>query len=47
MDLTAVLLAALVVLPAAGVTAWAWFAMAQDEEDLRVFSGLHNHPGGV
>lgn len=44
MDLT-VLLAALVVLPAAGVTVWAWFAMANDEEELRVFSGLNNQYG--
>ena len=47
MDLTAVLLAALVVLPAAGLTAWAWFAMAQDEEELRALSGLHKHHGGA
>ena len=47
MDLIAVLFAALVVLPAAGLTAWAWFAMAQDEEELRLFIALHNHHGGA
>ena len=45
MDFTSVLLAALVVLPAAGLTVWAWFAMAKDEEELRVFSGLNNRYG--
>ena len=45
MDLTALLLAALVVLPAAGLTAWAWLTMAQVEEELREFSGLQNLNG--
>lgn len=40
MDLTNLLLAALVVLPAAGLTVWAWFAMAKDEEEFRAFCGL-------
>ena len=44
MSLTAVFIAAFVVLPAAGVVAWAWFSMAQVEEELRSFSrfeGMH------
>lgn len=40
MNLTAMLIAALVMLPAVGLAAWAWFAMAQVEEDLRAFGGF-------
>lgn len=40
MSTTPVLIGALVVLPAAGLVAWAWFAMAQVEEQLRLFSGF-------
>jgi hypothetical protein len=35
MNLTALLLATLVVLPAAALVTWVWFAMAQSETDLR------------
>jgi predicted negative regulator of RcsB-dependent stress response len=44
MNSTAVLMVVLVILPAAGLVAWAWFAMAQAEDELRAFSelqGLH------
>lgn len=44
MDLTPMFIAALIVLPAAGLVIWAWLCMAQIEEDLRAFSvfeGLH------
>ena len=37
-------LLALVVVPAVGLVVWAWYAMAQIEEELRsftVFDGLH------
>lgn len=40
MNPTAMFIAALIVLPAAGLVAWAWFAMAQVEEELRSFSGF-------
>ena len=42
MNLTAVLIAALVVLPAAGLVVWSWFVMAQVEEELLVSSGFKN-----
>ena len=41
---TAMLIAALILLPAFGLVTWALFAMAQVEEDLRSFSrfeGMH------
>jgi len=44
MSFTPVFIAALVVLPAAGLVAWVWFVMAQVEQDLRSFSdfeGMH------
>ena len=37
---TAMLLAALVILPAVGLATWAWFAVAQVDADLRSFSGF-------
>jgi hypothetical protein len=40
MSLTAMFIAALVILPAIGLVLWAWFAMAQIEEDLRSFIGF-------
>ena len=40
MHLTALLIAALVIVPAVGLVIWAWFAMAQVEEDLRSFAGF-------
>lgn len=40
MNPTAMFVAALIVLPAAGLVTWAWFAMAQVEEELRSFSGF-------
>ena len=49
------LIAALVVLPAAGLAAWAWFVMAQVEDDSLSFGGfggtftgslVHATPGG-
>ena len=40
MTVFAVLIAALVILPAVGLVAWAWIAMAQVEEDLRSFTGF-------
>lgn len=36
----ALFIAALIVLPAVGLVAWAWSAMAQVDEDLRTFSGF-------
>ena len=44
MNITPVLFTVLVVLPAAGLVAWAWFTMARVEEDLRSsggFEGMH------
>lgn len=40
MNPTAMLIAALVVLPAVGLVTWARLTMAQVEEDLRSFSGI-------
>lgn len=40
MNPTAMLIAALIVLPAAALMTWAWFAMAQVEKELRSFSGF-------
>ena len=40
MNLTTMLIAALVIMPAVGLAAWAWFALAQVEEDLRSFAGF-------
>lgn len=37
---TANFIAALILLPAVGLVTWAWFAMAQVEEELRSFSGF-------
>ena len=37
MNLASLLLAALIVLPAAAFATWTWFAMAQIEEDLLAF----------
>lgn len=34
------LIAALVILPAVGLVAWAWFAMTQVEEEMRSFTGF-------
>ena len=44
MNITPVLFTVLVVPPAAGLVAWAWFAMARVEKDLRSiggFEGMH------
>ena len=44
MNITPVLFTVIVVLPAAGLVAWAWFAMARVEKDLRSiggFEGMH------
>lgn len=38
------IIAALLLLPAVGLVAWAWFAMARIEDDLRAignFEGMH------
>ena len=40
MNPTAMVIAALIVLPAVALATWAWFAMVQVEEDLRTFSGF-------
>ncbi len=40
MNLNAMLVAGLVVLPAMGLVTWAWLAMAQVEDELRAFSGF-------
>ena len=40
MNLTALLIAAIVVSPAAAVVAWAWFSMARVEVDLCSLAGL-------
>jgi len=40
MNPTAMSIAALILLPAVGLTTWAWFALAQVDEDLRTFSGF-------
>jgi len=40
MNAVSMLIAALVILPAVGLVAWAWFAMTQVEEDLRSFIGF-------
>jgi len=36
----AMFIAALILLSAVGLVTWAWFAMAQVEEELRSFSGF-------
>jgi len=40
MNSNGLFIAALVVLPAFGLATWAWFAMAQVEEELRAFRGF-------
>jgi len=40
MNAVSMLIAALVILPAGGLVAWAWFAMTQVEEELRSFTGV-------
>ena len=40
MNPTAMFFAALILLPAAGLLAWAWFAMAKVQDDLRSFDGF-------
>lgn len=40
MNAVSMLIAALVILPAVGVVAWAWFAMTQVEAELRSFTGF-------
>ena len=40
LNLNPVLIAALVIVPAVGLAAWAWFEMAKLEEDLRSFAGF-------
>jgi len=40
MNLTTTLIAASILIPAFGLVTWAWFAMAQVEEDLRSFNGF-------
>jgi hypothetical protein len=40
MNTTAMFISALIVLPAAGLLTWAWFAVAQIEEELRSFTGF-------
>jgi hypothetical protein len=40
MNAVSMLIAALVILPAVGLVAWAWFAMTQVEAELRSFTGF-------
>jgi hypothetical protein len=40
MTATVLFVAASVLLPAIGLVTWAWFVMAQVEDDLRAFSGF-------
>ena len=40
MNAPSLVLAALVILPAIGLAAWAWMAMSSATEDLRHFSGF-------
>ena len=40
MTTTAMFIAALILLPAVGLAAWAWFAMARVEQELLSFSGF-------
>jgi hypothetical protein len=40
MNDVSMLIAALVILPAVGLVAWAWFAMTQVEEEMRSFTGF-------
>ena len=40
MTLAAMFITALIVLLAVGLVAWAWFAMARVEEELRSFTGF-------
>lgn len=40
MNLTALLIAAIVVLSGASLAAWSWFVMAQVEDDLRSIGGF-------
>lgn len=37
---TTLFIAALILVPAVGLVAWAWFAMAQVEEELGSFGGF-------
>ena len=39
---TAVCIAAVIFLPAVGLVAWAWFAMAQVEQELDALSGFED-----
>lgn len=44
MNAVSMLIAALIILPAVGLVAWAWYAMTQVEADLRSltgFDGIH------
>lgn len=43
MELIPILLAALVVSPAAGLAAWAWMVMAKDDEAFQASCGLKSH----
>jgi hypothetical protein len=40
MNAVSMRIAALVILPAVGLVAWAWFATAQVEAELRSFTGF-------
>jgi predicted negative regulator of RcsB-dependent stress response len=40
MSANGLLLAALVIVPTVGLAAWAWWAMAQVEKELRSFTGF-------
>jgi hypothetical protein len=40
MNAVSMLIAAVVILPAVGLVAWAWFAMNQVEQELRSFTGF-------
>ncbi|WP_088285080.1 hypothetical protein [Ideonella sp. A 288] len=40
MNPTAMVIATLIVMPALGLAAWVWFAMARVEEELRSFNGF-------
>lgn len=46
MDITAIVIPALILLPAAGLVVWAWFSMAQAEDDLLAFSAFEGLPQG-
>lgn len=40
LDFTAMVIAAVVVLPAVGLVTWAWLSTAQVEDDLRALVGF-------